>query len=196
MVISLNIAGCRSSADLLKVESRIMYSDILYLQEMRLTPNQGSAVHLPNFNRSFANSKYLYETKCIFVKDSINLEEHIDESHFTLTKIELPNQRLTVLSVYRPHRVSFRQFRNDLVTFIDKYKPTLVIGDFNIDVKNNLFPQFEADLKSRNLFLMNTKPTHRLGSTLDYAFSKDPTVYFRQFSVPFSDHDVIQVAFF
>ena len=103
---------------------------------------------------------------------------------------------MTVLSVYRPHRVSFRQFLNDLVTFIDKYEPTLVISDFNIDVQNNLFPQFEMDLKSRNLFLMNTKSTYRLGSTLDYAFSKDPTVYFRQFSVPFSDHDVIQVAFF
>ena len=83
------------------------------------------------------------------VKSDIRVHENFESEFFQSITVDYNFYKFLLVSVYRPHRISFQLFRDTLIEFIDRRNPSLVTGDFNLDITSIHFSELEQDMKER-----------------------------------------------
>ena len=168
----------------------MMLSDIICLQEMRL--NDSLKPVIAGYNFFFSGSNWIHSTKGIFCKTALKVSDQASSDACQYIRINIEDKFLKILSVYRSHQISASIFIETLKNQIDKYHPNVILGDFNLNSESLLYNSLKVDLLERNYRSLNHSPTHRKGSCIDYIFVSELKTHFSQFSVPYSDHDVLK----
>ena len=105
-------------------------------------------------------------------------------------------QLFDVLSVYRFSDSSdVEEFTNKVKAYINFTKPTIVLGDFNIDLLKLPENIFSQNLKECGFKQLVHQPTHISGGLIDHVYAYLPNgeqcELFKIHPLYYSDHDAI-----
>ena len=150
----------------------------------------------------------------LMTKSNYKIELKHHEQSLTMEhamwKITINKENIYIISIYRPPSNTILQstakFIDEFATlmegYLDKYRPLLVMGDFNIhwNKENNIDAQHLKDTAMMlNLTQWVTCPTHKSGNTIDLIFTSiyDKIVLNNPKKIwEISDHDILRTELF
>ena len=115
----------------------------------------------------------------LYAKNGINISKSFSYSTKDLEFIVIESHHhlidLQIVVVYKSPSTSYYTFSNIfekvLIPRIDKMKPLVIIGDFNVSVTQSMNRIQEYMLRKLNCSQLNHKPTTDYGSTIDLVFT-------------------------
>ena len=205
-----NIAGLLSKSDLLVIYVQELLSkqinlDIICITEHFIMSGQEKLLHIPNYKLAacYARQNIKRGGACILVKKGIEYKDlpdimsHSVRGIIECCAIELPSQKLTILCVYRPPKITnLHQFYENLDIILKKIskpsKKIIMCGDFNIDIlkKNRISMDFEYFLMNYDLKLEINKPTRPHSKTCldNFAHNSKQSCHSETVDFGLSDH--------
>ena len=183
----LNIRSFRAHMNDLVKDSRLMSSEVISLGETWLLDQEKPSVE--GFRGLFASHGFGKGVAVYSKKDST---DHFIFTSETLSLIKICVFNIDIISVYQSKSSDEEKLFNLLHQLIDD-KATAILGDFNIDYErdNNL----NGFMKSKGFSQLIKNPTCETGHIIDHLYVNkyllDISSFSRQFSVHYSDHDII-----
>ena len=112
-------------------------------------------------------------------------------------KVPYKDQFLFVLGIYRPPSSSVSMFKKELFCHIETYdydSPKIILGDFNINVEQEVNHSFLIEMKVRyNLTQYIKKSTTTAGTTIDLVFSNVGDIETQVITSTWSSHHILTV---
>lgn len=146
-IIYFNIQSLRNKLDNLELLINSYKCNIhcVVLTEIWLNKSENIFFNLQGYTAYFSNRQCSYGGVAIFIKDGISstqiFEEEFNKSSFLVVK--LLKQNINIISIYRSHETQIEEFVSKLDEYTTKYKNSLILGDFNI----NLLNESNSDVK-------------------------------------------------
>ena len=195
-ISSLNIRSLQKHYRDLQVDSVMLQSDIICINETFLKPNtlapiiEGYNCHLASKGNSSGVAVYIKSHLNSLVKATTLIQPS-----FQAVKVSIRNQ-FDVIAVYRsPNDKSLINFTNQITAAIHSSHPTIICGDVNIDYLKTPQNPFSTALQEIGFRQIINKPTHIQGSLLDHFYIRfDNCSTNQRLHHPYySDHDAICV---
>ena len=167
--------------------------DVVCLQETWLEENSNLDTYLiPEFYGSF-NSVKRGKGVATFLKDKTKV---INVKHVNFQMSKIVRNDCDIISVYRSQDEN-HEIVQHLSELIDSDKPTIILGDINLNLLKDCHHPLIGYLKQIKFSQHVQSPTHEQGGLIDpvYAshhFTQDD-LHIVQQCVYYSDHDLIHV---
>ena len=189
-ISTLNVRSLQKHFQDLNDDDFLQQSDILCVNETWLLSDP--SVHFEGFCSHYLNMK----SKGTALYSKLNFE-HLEKVHSSsMSMIVARYQLFDVLSVYRFSDSSdVEEFTNKVKAYINFTKPTIVLGDFNIDLLKLPENIFSQNLKECGFKQLVHQATHISGGLIDHVYAYLPNgeqcELFKIHPLYYSDHDVI-----
>ncbi|KAJ8048374.1 ATP-dependent DNA helicase PIF1 [Holothuria leucospilota] len=212
-IIQQNVRSLRKHLTDIKCDSTMLSADVLIFTECHLSENVtdkevdigGYKVFL-NFPSHASPIHSPYGT-AIYTRDSIVIRQqkscnfnNVEISHVT---IDTMTGTLQIIVIYRSKTVSMQCFENALkylFTLIDSSQPTVITGDFNVDILKDTPDKFKLHsvlMDSLNYRQIIHTATTDYNSCLDHIYTNIPAAKLQGGTVLesfYSDHKAIWVS--
>ena len=190
-IISLNILSLQKHFCEVQKILEFLDPDVMCLQETWLQPSAESSQYLHPGYRVHLNSVGRGKGVAVFQKEEFIFQEDVSQNDCQITKVSSPS--LDVINVYRSD--GCKDLESLLPTSMSE-RPSLICGDFNIDLKKSGPKQKKLDLKMKenSMIQLVTGSTHAKGGLLDHVYATEDLekrITIQKRSVRFSDHDMI-----
>lgn len=206
-----NIAGLLNKSDLITVHLQELARkqkdiDIICITEHFIMRGHENLLMIPNYKLAacYARREKKRGGSCILIKKDLEFKELSNISNFSISNaieccgIELVNQQLLIVCIYRPPKMSnLNIFYEKLDDIMKSLRPKLnkkiiICGDFNIDTlkQNNIALDFECFLLSYNLQLKLKESTRLCSNTCidNFACSSQLKTKSNVMDLALSDH--------
>ena len=189
-VCFLNIRSLRCNQEHVMNDNFLMSADILGLGETWLENDEEK--EFSGFKGIFANYG---RGKGIAAFNKINCIKMNSLASEKLSCIHLRNDKFDVIFVYASTGCQRGEIVNLLETWVDHQRPTVVMGDFNVDYdKDN---KFIKSLEENRFFQLMYEATCDTGSLIDHIYvnkaMKALNVTIQRDSTYYSDHDAVTI---
>ena len=161
VITSLNIRSLPKHLTDLRNDGRIMASPVIALQETRCDPNYdtkhlelpGYVLHLNSVGPGKGIATY-FSSDYKFSEDKTN-------EQFQITKIS--SEQLDILNIYRSQGADTHQFLSALVSLLNLYKDTLLVGDFNLPLLSSFSHPVIVQISKLGFNQLVSSATHDKG---------------------------------
>lgn len=194
---------------LAELSGRKIHPEVICLSETFIEKDCESLIHIFGYTlaASYCRSKKQKRGGvCILIKSGITfkevkfLEDHSIDNVFECCGVEIPNQNLFILCVYRTPTSNCALFFEILETVLQKFrhkfkkKKLVIAGDLNINTikLNNKTVELFDITKNYNLTLHIDEPT-RLNSCIDHLISNVKSASGELLHLGISDHNTAQL---
>ena len=197
-ISSLNIRSLGRHLQDLSVDSTLLQSDYICLQETWLTKDKplptldGYKVYLSGEGRGKGVATYV---KTCLTK-GIHSISHFSNELFQLLKISL--KEFDLVNIYRSPSAesnkNISHFSKTVSKHITVGRNTVICGDMNIDLSIHKGNDFSRKMSELGFSQLITKPTHLCGGILDHCYVRSPyEVYWDIYSPYYTDHDALNI---
>ena len=192
-IISLNIHSL-SNLKHLGSDQTIELASLICIQETWHHQSNDNNVSLNGFESHFnLGSVWKGNGICNFYKALFNVDQAIWAPDFQITKMS--TEQCHVINVYWKGK-SETTFLYALKSLVSDPSKTIILGDFNYNISNEVQNKVSSWLSSKHLVQMIKKPTQIQGGVIDHVWipeSMIPSVEVKTKSVYYSDHDMMVV---
>jgi len=198
-LVHLNCRSLKSNWQNIAKDSKLTAATILCLSETHLSRNSDNSINFDQFNIQRQD-----EGHGIAIASNSAVNSHVIKSlvhtqlEFVTISVSTSQTSYTVTALYRPPLPPSKshQFLRLLADLLDSLPPSsLILGDFNVDVNNPVYPSLSHLMSAQGYKQFITQPTHRLGSILDHLYVTTCIIPKHAGVMPcsYSDHDAIFV---
>lgn len=209
-MLYLNIQSLRNK--LYNLESLIKTYEcdihIIVLTEIWINEQENQFFNMEGYKSYFSNRVKSYGGVAIYVRENIasNLILKLEFEKSNFLGIYLIEQKIHIFGIYRSHETNINSFLEKMDEISNKYKHSMIFGDFNINLlnKNNQEVMSYVNVLMSNGFIIYNKVTNdfatRIGNTsqtiIDH-FITDIVKYkydFHIISTSLSDHKMFFIS--
>ena len=171
-ICSLNCRSLKKHFDDILFDEDLSSSDIVCIQETWIEESDDlEQFQIKGFDKHF-NSKGKGKGIAVYFRKSLLQHEFdLKEKYLQISKFK--SKLIDIIILYRSKEGSLEQLDNCLENIIDKKRPTLITGDFNINFLAPTKISTKLFFERNSFYGLVKKPTHIDGNLLDQAMVKD-----------------------
>jgi len=202
MVAFNNVGSLLHKWPAIECNHNFINCDVIVIAETWLsTKHPAGTCALPGFEQIRMDSDILpgHRGQIMYIQHAVKVTESYQHQttniEFLHCLVQKDDHEWHVIGVYKPPQVSQALFCGDLDSYlsgIDKSKPVVIVGDFNIDISSPRGSKFVKYMETNhNLTQMVKDTTTWEGTTIDLVFSNVPHIKVDALTTTWSKHHML-----
>ena len=145
------------------------------MQETWCQSDESDQLNIPGYQGHFVNQGR-GKGVATYYRSNFQVSGTINRELYQMSRVSSTN--LDVINIYLSRGANKAQFLQDLGSLARGPKPSIIVGDFNIDLLKQPEDCITKKITSCGYKQLISSPTHVMGGLLDHIYVKKPTKNF------------------
>ena len=174
-VTSLNIRSLARHHQSLLNDNHVT-GNVIALQETWCQSDESNQFNIPGYQGHFVNQGR-GKGVTTYYRSNFQVSGTVNKELYQMSRVS--SKDLDVINIYISRGANKAQFIQDLGSLARGPKPSIIVGDFNIDLLNHPEDSISKKIISCGFKQIVSSPTHIMGGLLDHIYIKKPTKNFQ-----------------